>query len=69
MPLFGLGSLLGPNTPTAQPAAGQPAPDNSQSMNPVKRVQAKFQQGKGPKVSDVDLGDMGQPVPTAPMQG
>jgi hypothetical protein len=70
-----LGGLLGGGN--AAPVAGQaPAqPDGSTSMNPLTRMKTKEQQiakGQpvtGKKVSDVDLGDMGQPVRTAPMMG
>ena len=38
-------------------------------MNPLTRMKAKAQGDQfSKKVSDVDLGDMGQPVRTAPMQ-
>jgi hypothetical protein len=74
MALFG--SLLGGNQGGGGMAPAAPAqPDGSQSMNPLTRMKTKEQQvakGQpvtGKKVSDVDLGDMGQPVPTAPMQG
>jgi hypothetical protein len=66
-----LGSLLGQKQQPAapQPAAGPPAGDPSQSMNPLTRMKAKAQGDQfSKKVSDVDLGDMGQPVRTAPMQ-
>lgn len=65
-----IGMLTGNNNqPAAQP--GQPAaPDGSQSMNPLTRIKAKMQGDKNSKkVSDVDLGSMGQPVTPTPMSG
>lgn len=67
-----MGSLLGvkQQQPAAQPAGKPPAGDPSQSMNPLTRMKAKAQGDQfSKKVSDVDLGDMGQPVRTAPMMG
>lgn len=66
-----MGSLLGQSQQQGQAPAGKPpAGDPSQSMNPLTRMKAKAQGDQfSKKVSDVDLGDMGQPVHAAPMMG
>jgi hypothetical protein len=66
---FGLGSIIGgTNAAPAAPAAKPAASDPSQSMNPLTRMKAKAQGNpNSKKVSDVDLGSMGQPVTPVPM--